>query len=102
MLFLVLAVLLCVLVPLLSVLVWRWVPRRPPDPPAAASLHSLAAELHPSLLHEDLVEAEPSADITRPAETTPPATRARPTGPVEDGEPIRDPETNVIATDKAK
>jgi len=45
MLFLLLAVLLCTLVPWLSVLVWGWVPRRPPDPPAAANLHSLAAEL---------------------------------------------------------
>jgi hypothetical protein len=76
MIFLLLAVALCLLVPWLPVMLYRSLPRRPPDPLSAEQLHRLAAQLRRdgavafvevSAADDDAVTADPD----RPPEPAP-------------------------------
>jgi hypothetical protein len=68
MLYLLLAVALCLLVPWLPVLMYRRLPRRPPPPLADWQLRQLAAEIRP----EEVEEVGPTTtDITRGAAAVP-------------------------------
>jgi hypothetical protein len=72
MLYLLLAVALCLLVPWLPYLVYRRLPRRAPPPPGAWHLDQLAAGLRPQAVAVGgAPHGPPSTDLTRPAEAAP-------------------------------
>jgi hypothetical protein len=84
MLYLLLAVAICLLVPWVSVLICRSLPRRPPLPPGAEHLQRLVAEL-PQLASQDILTGavvendQPSTDVS-------PRPGARPQAPRNDPE----------------